>query len=239
VVALAGCERFLGETAVSASDGALQNHDEDNDGVPDATDNCPTVANAGFNGVQADGDGDLVGDACDPHPMTPGDSIVDVAYFTGNFGNWTPDVDGWTLGEDWIDSPPGTASSTRLEHAQITARHATIEVHFEVSALATTYSIGTHLDLANDGTYCEVTPDVLWAWVNGGANGGYLNGLDTTAHYVARHSLDVPTMTCTLGPTVATQNNSDGDDTLLKPAIEVDQLQARIESIVIYAYSGP
>ena len=35
--------------------------DGDGDGVPDATDNCPTVANPG----QADGDGDGIGDACD------------------------------------------------------------------------------------------------------------------------------------------------------------------------------
>jgi hypothetical protein len=36
--------------------------DSDSDGVPDATDNCPAVANAD----QADADGDGIGDACDP-----------------------------------------------------------------------------------------------------------------------------------------------------------------------------
>ncbi len=36
--------------------------DEDSDGVPDETDNCPAVANPG----QADNDGDGVGDACEP-----------------------------------------------------------------------------------------------------------------------------------------------------------------------------
>jgi hypothetical protein len=44
--------------------------DTDGDGRPDASDNCPEVANAG----QADGDGDKVGDACDVLP--PGDAPV-------------------------------------------------------------------------------------------------------------------------------------------------------------------
>ena len=37
--------------------------DDDNDGVPDTNDNCPLVANAN----QADGDGDGIGNACDPN----------------------------------------------------------------------------------------------------------------------------------------------------------------------------
>ena len=37
-------------------------NDSDGDGVPDAFDNCPTVANP----VQQNSDGDLIGDACDP-----------------------------------------------------------------------------------------------------------------------------------------------------------------------------
>ncbi len=41
--------------------------DSDGDGVPEATDNCPSVANAD----QADTDGDGLGDACDPCPTNP------------------------------------------------------------------------------------------------------------------------------------------------------------------------
>lgn len=43
--------------------------DGDGDGVPDSTDNCPTVPNPD----QADGDGDGIGDACDQTPGGPDD----------------------------------------------------------------------------------------------------------------------------------------------------------------------
>jgi hypothetical protein len=71
-------------------DGPSPEPDMDGDGVPDATDNCPAMPNAGqadedgdlrgdvcdncphiANGNQANGDGDGVGDACDPRPGSP------------------------------------------------------------------------------------------------------------------------------------------------------------------------
>src|ERR1700689_5156904 len=51
--------------------------DDDNDGCANTADNCPGIANSD----QADGDGDGVGDVCDPHPTLPGDSIISAAFF--------------------------------------------------------------------------------------------------------------------------------------------------------------
>jgi hypothetical protein len=69
-------------------------HDEDGDGIPDTDDNCPAIANPD----QADADHDLVGDACDPEPTIPRQSIAlfsafvngDMSGYTTTFGNGCP-----------------------------------------------------------------------------------------------------------------------------------------------------
>src|SRR5213593_2293566 len=50
--------------------------DTDGDGIPDATDNCPTVADPD----QADRDGDGVGDACDDCPDAPDPAQLDTNH---------------------------------------------------------------------------------------------------------------------------------------------------------------
>ena len=62
-------------TAVACSTvytGATSASDSDGDGIPNASDNCPTVFNPVRpmdNGTQPDADGDGMGDACDPCPL--------------------------------------------------------------------------------------------------------------------------------------------------------------------------
>lgn len=74
-------------------------HDEDRDGIADACDVCPHIANPG----QGDNDQDGVGDACDPRPTLEGDRILlflpfdvmppGLTFEPGNAGQWAVDGD--------------------------------------------------------------------------------------------------------------------------------------------------
>lgn len=71
-------------------------HDEDHDGFGDACDLCPHLATA----LNSDGDGDGVGDDCDPNPGKPIDRLIDFLAFDGE-----PSAD-WHLLLPSIDAGP-------------------------------------------------------------------------------------------------------------------------------------
>ena len=85
VLVLAGCGRIgfgpvggavatgdaPGDASVDAPHGS-SGHDEDGDGIADAVDDCPQLADP----AQLDSDGDGVGDACDPEPTIARQHIV-------------------------------------------------------------------------------------------------------------------------------------------------------------------
>jgi len=114
-----GCGR-LGFDAASSTDGDAGSdpNDVDGDGVVNADDNCPMVANptqANEDGdafgdacdpcppfadtePPVDSDSDGVGDACDPSPNTPGDTIVTFEGFSSDL------PDDWTSACTWTIS---------------------------------------------------------------------------------------------------------------------------------------
>jgi hypothetical protein len=123
LLVVAGCGRLEFDSRLDASSGG---HDEDGDGIPDATDPCPHVA-----GDTADGDGDGVGDACDPNPGTPGDHF-------GVFATLQPgdspfrSLDGFTQEDDGIRHGDASEGTLHYDHA---VANVTFEVGFDIRAV--------------------------------------------------------------------------------------------------------
>jgi hypothetical protein len=89
VLSIAACGRvgFDGrdDSTIVLACAAPAGHDEDGDGVDDACDDCPHIADPS----QLDSDGDGVGDVCDPHPTLPIDHIAFFDPFTSARPEWT------------------------------------------------------------------------------------------------------------------------------------------------------
>jgi hypothetical protein len=134
--------------------------DSDGDGVPDATDNCPTIANADqadedgdglgdvcdncphiANANQANADGDGVGDVCDPNPSTGGDHIV---LFLGF--NSATDISGW--------SQAGTNANFQVTGGKLSQMgDSDLAILWNNSINAKRAWVTTHVNYVSLGTY--------------------------------------------------------------------------------------
>jgi hypothetical protein len=114
-----------------------------------------------------------------------------------------------------------------------------------VLAQTADYTVGTHLDLATNPSFCwqtgaeiDVGYDAKGAWLSTGAT-----ALDTTHYFLVRHQRDVGTLYCTFASGQlpygsVSFTNADPADTVVTPSIEIDHAQVRIDSITIYAFGG-
>jgi hypothetical protein len=93
----------VGDGAVDARrgarDGVPVGHDEDGDGIDDALDGCPNLADPD----QLDTDGDMVGDLCDRFPAAAGEQILLFDSLGSGtpvmelYGAWAPGTDDYVL----------------------------------------------------------------------------------------------------------------------------------------------
>lgn len=104
-------------------------HDEDADTLGDVCDNCPGVANLNQANTSEPPliTGDLVGDACDPHPTTA--EVITLFEPFAGVGlpeGWTVDGGSWTVSLDALHQGLTTSGSYVLYYAGSTFKDATL-----------------------------------------------------------------------------------------------------------------
>jgi len=159
-------------------DGPSSTDDQDGDGVPDATDNCPTIANPeqrDFDGDgvgdacdncppipntdQIDNDGDGVGDACDPHPTTAGDHITMFEPFYATTLPTTAMATGtWTVSAKGVSGVSSSSTAATLSWATPSGGSYVLATSLTVDTIPTTgaHQLGTYQSSLFDELTCSL-----------------------------------------------------------------------------------
>lgn len=109
-------------------------HDEDGDGIVDACDVCPHIADP----AQADGDGDHVGDACDPDPIMPAERIAFFDPFTQPRSEWM-----------FV----GPSVSYDGESLVIPGSSTALDAFIDIAPATDVFELGAHLDAQAAGAH--------------------------------------------------------------------------------------
>jgi hypothetical protein len=150
-----GCGRVgFDDHAAVAPCAAPVGHDEDGDGIDDACDGCPHIADP----AQPDRDGDGVDDACDPHPDDPIDHLARFDSFAAAPPDWTFSTPPPTFADDDLIVD---ALDDNFFTARLTTTPANDTYAFAATIVATpTDAIGQQTTLAlTSGAaeyYCEL-----------------------------------------------------------------------------------
>ena len=178
ILAIACCGRVGFETESTCPNAT--GHDEDGDGIDDACDGCPHIADP----TQPDRDGDGVDDACDPHPDTPGDKIAFFDPFTGPRSSWMfPLTQPTYSGDDLVVDVVTTGYFNGV--LALSGSNATYSMGFAITATGGSNDqilIGLDQD-GNHTYYCELldAPGSQPAFGYTGNDGGTFNRFATGA----------------------------------------------------------
>ncbi len=149
--------------------------DTDGDGVPDSTDNCPTIPNSGqanedgdkfgdacdpcppiADDNPADADGDGVADACDPHPGVAGDKIVLFEGFANGIPpTWVQTGGTWTAANGAVSTP-----AVQDGIALLTVIDPSASGHETIAASATLVDVTTESGVRAVGVVGDADPTV-------------------------------------------------------------------------------
>ena len=146
----AGCNSMLGVLETRLNADAAPNTDEDGDGIVNTADNCPGI----YNPTQDDGDGDGVGDACDPHVGRSGDRILYTEFFEGTAISLVPsDPSSWSMSDGALTTAGAADSTDAMLTLKKSAPSPTLEVGVTVVDYGTANVLKTvDLTLAYPGS---------------------------------------------------------------------------------------